>query len=72
MEFEVDHIHDAKNFPLIEINSRLDEIRVLPKPVIVYCLAGSRSFMTVNLLKQAGMQDVINGGGIPDMKRRYL
>jgi len=34
---------------------------------VVYCRSGNRSGMAMNLLKQAGVSEVYNGGGLHDM-----
>lgn len=53
--------------PLDQLPQRIEEIRDLPKPVIVFCMSGNRSGMAMNLLKQQGINEVVNGGGISDM-----
>jgi phage shock protein E len=42
----------------------------MPKPIIAYCRSGNRSGMAVSMLKQAGITDVINGGGLDDLLRK--
>ena len=69
MEFAMEHIPGAKNIPINELSFRLDEIKELPKPIIVYCLSGGRSSMAVGILQEAGFTDVFNGGGISNMKQ---
>jgi phage shock protein E len=36
-------------------------------PIVVYCRSGNRSGMAMSLLKQAGLSEVYNGGGLHDM-----
>ena len=45
------------------------EINTLDKQLTyaVYCRSGNRSGMAMNLLKQAGLSEVYNGGGLHDM-----
>ena len=69
MEFAMEHIPGAKNIPLNELSFRLEEIKELTKPIVVYCLSGGRSSMAVGILQQAGFTDVFNGGGISNMKQ---
>lgn len=66
-EFEDEHYPKARNIPVNEIPSRLDEIGAKDKPVIVYCASGARSAMAARLLKANGFADVINAGGLDDM-----
>ncbi|MFM6915907.1 MAG: rhodanese-like domain-containing protein [Aquirufa sp.] len=35
-------------------------------PIVVYCRSGNRSGMAQMLLKQAGLTEVYNGGGLHD------
>lgn len=41
-------------------------------PIIIHCLSGGRSGIAVNLLKQSGITNVYNGGGIADMQRLIM
>jgi phage shock protein E len=68
-EFAGGHFKGAINIPLGIIPLRLDEFKSMNGPIIVYCRSGNRSGMAQILLKQAGIQDVYNGGGINDMLR---
>jgi phage shock protein E len=54
------------------VQQRLSEINALPKPVIAYCRSGNRSGMAVYIMKQSGITEAINGGGIEDMKAQSL
>ena len=68
-ECEMDHIVGAKNIPVKEISFRLDEIKKLSKPIVVYCQSGSRSALAAMILQQAGLNKVYNGGGLLNMKQ---
>jgi phage shock protein E len=67
MEFSDEQLQKAINIPLDQVQSRIDEIMELPKPLVLFCRSGARSGMALSILKQAGMQDVFNGGGIYDL-----
>lgn len=67
-EFDIEHVAGAKNIPLEEISSRIDSFSNHGKPVVLYCRSGNRSGMAVNLLKQSGLQNVYNGGGLSDVQ----
>jgi phage shock protein E len=69
-EYAGGHVPGAINIPLDEVQSRLDEFRNMPKPVVAYCRSGARSGMATSILKQAGVQDVVNGGGITDVMQQ--
>jgi phage shock protein E len=66
-EFAAGHFEGAINIPLGIIPLRLDEFKAMTGPIVVYCRSGNRSGMAMNLLKQAGLSEVYNGGGIHDM-----
>ena len=67
-EYDAEHIPNAKNIPLEELPARISEFRSFKTPVIFYCRSGARSGMAVSLLKQHGLVDVFNGGGLEEMK----
>lgn len=67
-EFEMEHIPGAKNFPLEEISTRIQELKSFGKPMVLYCRSGNRSGMAVSILKQNGIEQVYNGGGLGDMQ----
>jgi len=68
MEFEEDHISGAINIPLDELPYKMDEIRKIQQPLLLYCRSGGRSSMAASIMKQHGIAEVYNGGGINDIK----
>ena len=66
-EFAGQHVPGAINIPLDEVAQRINELKELPKPIIAYCRSGNRSGIAVSILKQNGIAEAINGGGIDDM-----
>lgn len=69
-EYASEHVPGAINITLDQIQNRIDEFRDMPKPVIAYCRSGARSGMATSILMQAGIQDVINGGGITEVMQQ--
>lgn len=67
-EFEMEHIPGAKNIPLEEVMYKTAEIKNLNTAVVLYCRSGNRSGMAVSILKQNGITEVYNGGGLSDMQ----
>ena len=68
MEYQMESIEGSINIPLGEMMSRIEEIKQLPKPIVIHCLSGGRSAAAVNLLIQSGIEEVFNGGGMDTMK----
>ncbi|PZX60728.1 rhodanese-like domain-containing protein [Hydrotalea sandarakina] len=68
MEYQSGHIDGAVNIPLDEVQSRISEFEKMPKPIVVYCRSGARSGMAMSILKQSGINEVYNGGGLADMQ----
>ena len=67
-EYEMEHIPGAKNIPLEEVPNKVEEFKSFKSPVVLYCRSGNRSGMAVNILKQNGVAEVYNGGGLGDMQ----
>ena len=62
-EFQSQHVTDAVNIPLNEINNHLAEFPK-DKPFILHCAGGYRSMIAASMLKQRGwdnLTDVIGG-----------
>jgi phage shock protein E len=56
------------NIPANEIAFRIDEIKKMQGPLVLYCRSGNRSGMVIALLKSAGVDtEMYNGGGYFDM-----
>ena len=68
-EYLVEHFPNAINIPLDSIAQRIEEFRQMKKPIIAYCRSGNRSGTAVSILKQYGITDAVNGGGIDDLKQ---
>lgn len=66
-EFSDQHFPGAINIPLEDVAHRINEFKDLPRPVIAYCKSGNRSGMAVEILKQNGIVDAMNGGGLDEM-----
>ena len=69
-EFNGEHFDGAINIPLNEIQTRMDEFKAMKQPIVVYCRSGNRSGLAMGILKQQGITDVYNGGGLADMLRQ--
>ncbi|WP_339917358.1 rhodanese-like domain-containing protein [Yeosuana marina] len=61
-EFRQGAIPGSKNIPLQTINSQINAIKKLNKPIIVCCASGMRSGNAASILNSNGIE-TINGGG---------
>jgi phage shock protein E len=66
-EYAGDHYPNAINIPLNEVPGRIEEFKQLKQPIVAYCRSGNRSRMAVSILKQSGLTEVYNGGGLYDL-----
>ena len=66
-EYASEHFPNAINIPLEQVPVKVNEFEEMPKPIVLYCRSGNRSGMAVMMLKQAGITDVVNGGGLSEL-----
>jgi phage shock protein E len=69
-EYEENHFPGAINIPLDQIQQRLPEFKKMESPIVAYCRSGNRSGMAVSLLKQNGINEVYNGGGLDELLKQ--
>lgn len=68
-EYAEFHYPGAININVTEIESRIAEFGPPDQPVIVYCRSGRRSTRAKRLLEEAGYTDVLNAGGLEDIRQ---
>ncbi|WP_322969594.1 rhodanese-like domain-containing protein [Faecalibacter sp. LW9] len=67
-ELELDgFVPNAINIPLGDVPHRVDEIKGMEYPIIVFCRSGQRSANAAMFLQSQGLEDVYNGGGFQDV-----
>lgn len=73
-EYANGHIDGALNIPPAEIMAGSKQLANLPKStrLIVYCVSGSRSNASIQILKQQGFTNLINGINADHVKKNYL
>ena len=69
-EYAGEHYPNAINIPYGQVAQRIGEFKQMAKPIIAYCRSGNRSGIAVSILKQAGVTEVENGGGLEDLKQQ--
>ncbi len=65
-------IDNAVNIPMDEVPSRLNEFRDMQGDIVVFCRSGARSESVKQYLIQNGIPNVINGGGVADIKLQLM
>ncbi|WP_100612132.1 rhodanese-like domain-containing protein [Confluentibacter lentus] len=68
-EYSQGAIAGSKNIPLQIIDSKIDDIKKLNKPIITCCASGMRSGNAASILKSHNIE-VINGGGWANLKTK--
>ena len=69
MECFMGKIDGSVNIPLNLIPNHIEDIKAM-QPVVIYCAAGVRSAQAVSFLKQEGLTEVYDGGGINDLRQK--
>ncbi|CUS98811.1 Rhodanese-related sulfurtransferase [Candidatus Kryptobacter tengchongensis] len=72
-EFSEEHIKNALNIPVQELEKRLDELKKYKNfEIIVYCRSGARSRRASEILVKNGFKFVYNlSGGIIEWKKQF-
>ena len=60
-------VTNAINIPLGDVPHRVEEIKAMSKPIVVFCRSGNRSGNAAIFLQSQGLEDVYNGGGFQDV-----
>lgn len=73
-EFTNGHVEGALNWPVNQINDRMNGLQDLAKDseIIVYCQSGNRSGLAMQKLKSLGYTTVINGINKTEVESKYL
>ena len=69
-EFSGGHVAGSVNIPLDEVVSRVEEIKSMPKPLIICCASGARSGQAAAYLNTNGIE-CENGGSRMDVNGTY-
>lgn len=63
-EFNMGNIKGSVNIPLDKLSANQKKISKMKTPIVVFCASGARSTSAKMMLKNSGITEVINGGGI--------
>ena len=74
VEYKSGHVEGAINIPPSELMSGVPQLEDLDKDteLIVYCRTGSRSNVSIQILKQMGFTNLVNGINAGHVKKNYL
>lgn len=68
-EWEAGHVEGAIHIPHTEMQARHDELEAYDdEQIVVYCRSGRRSGIAKSILESEGFDNVINGGGLRDLR----
>jgi phage shock protein E len=68
-EYADGHAPHSQNIPHDELANQLEELgNDKSQPIVVYCRSGARSSYAKDLLEAKGFTNVINAGGLPEIR----
>lgn len=73
-EYAADHVDGAVNIPLPQIVSGMAQQKGIAKNsrILVYCRSGKRAAAAMQALNTAGYSNVINGGGLLEVRSKLV
>ena len=69
-EFDQGHIPRSLNIPVDRIKANVERIKGFRKPVILCCSTGNHCWEAADILRDAGIDQVINGGSWQTLLRK--
>ncbi|OGL27210.1 hypothetical protein A3C39_03975, partial [Candidatus Saccharibacteria bacterium RIFCSPHIGHO2_02_FULL_46_12] len=73
-EYEEDHVEGALNIPPAELLAgakKLDDV-AKDAELILYCKSGSRSNVSIQILKSLGFTNLVNGINAGQVQKKYM
>lgn len=72
-EYSKSHVKGAINIPPAELMAGASKLRDVPKDtqIILYCISGSRSNVSMGFLQRMGYSNVVNGINQQQVEARY-
>lgn len=72
-EFAAGHIEGAMNIPPSQLMSGAKQLEGIAKDteLILYCVSGSRSNVSINILKDLGFTNITNGINMDHVRAKY-
>ena len=74
LEFKLGHVKGAINIPPSKLMAGAAKLENVPKDteLVLYCISGSRSNVAINILKDLGYTNLINGINKSHVKAKYM
>lgn len=72
-EFATGHVKGAINIPPSELMEGAQKLADVPKDteLVLYCVSGSRSNVSMNILRQLGFTNLVNGINKSHVQAKY-
>lgn len=72
-EYSRGHVEGAINIPPGELMAGASKLDYIPKDteIILYCVSGSRSNVSIGILKQMGFTNLVNGINMQHVDAKY-
>lgn len=72
-EFSQGHVPGAINIPPAELMAGAKALEAYPKDteLVLYCVSGSRSNVSMNILRQLGYTNIVNGINMQQVRAKY-
>jgi rhodanese-related sulfurtransferase len=73
-EYQEDHVQGAINIPPTELLAGAKKLSDVPKDteIILYCKTGSRSNVSMHILKDLGYTNLVNGVNAGYVRQKYI
>ncbi|MFZ2545201.1 MAG: rhodanese-like domain-containing protein [Candidatus Saccharimonadales bacterium] len=73
-EYEQDHVEGALNIPPAELLAGAKKLEAFDKDteLVLYCKSGSRSNVSIQILKGLGYTNLVNGINADQVRNKYL
>lgn len=73
-EYEEGHVDGALNIPPVELMSGAKKLDGVAKDteIILYCKTGSRSNVSIQILRSRGFTNLVNGINAGQVKKKHL
>lgn len=74
LEYKLGHVKGAINIPPAQIMTGAEKLKDVPKDteIVLYCVSGSRSNVSMGYLRNLGFTNLINGINKEQVKAKYF